>query len=154
MQLHPETAIVNNLIEEGLLRKDFDYLHIREQVKWKHSCMENLLTAFLQVPLSPILHRNQIRVYRLLNVVRNRLPHDMQDRFSYIAHRNMELAIEMNEENYRTVNQCLQMAVNGATVNQIYNICKEIDFEKYENEYENMKMHLEVKFERARKYLQ
>lgn len=154
LQLHPGTDIVNTLVQEGMLCKNYDYLHIHEQLKWKHLYVKKLLTAFQEVPMSPILHRNQIRVYRLLNVVRNRLSQEIQERFSDIVHCNIELAAEMNERNYEAANRCLQMAVSGASVEQMQMICKEINFEKYNNEYEKMKMKLEVRFERVRKYLQ
>ncbi|MCL2591888.1 MAG: radical SAM protein [Defluviitaleaceae bacterium] len=153
LQVHPETSVVDLLIKEGLLQRDFDYLNIRNQIKWKNSYAKTLLNAFNDVDMSARLHRNQIRVFRLSNVVRNRLPEKYQDSFLDIIEHNKKLAAQMNEEHYEMACKSLSLAINGATEEQLHEICRKLDFSIYDEEYEKLKMMIEVKFERVRKYL-
>lgn len=153
LELHPETAFTDILVKHGLLDKDYDYLNIRDEARWRDERMKGLLEALHCIPLDSQMQRNSMRMERMKNVVEHRFNTEHQQLFQPLIVQYDQYCKELQERNYAMATQCFNMVWDGQPIQDVKRLCEAYRLDDYYEPFQKLKMQMEVRFERMRKFL-
>lgn len=94
-----------------------------------------------------------MRMERMKNVVEHRFNTEHQQLFQPLIVQYDQYCKELQERNYAMATQCFNMVWDGQPIQDVKRLCEAYRLDDYYEPFQKLKMQMEVRFERMRKFL-